>query len=281
MITSERSIGHHSLDHFFAVLPPRVALIASFQTKPFVIANGYVPPPPERQVAIERLNDVRLCLSLVGPRTIVPSVHWEQFADPRLADIMMPALAYSKIEIMPQEIAAANEPLDLDAAGRILSALNEHRHNDRVRFALARFDNGMRRRTPGDRAVEMAIALEAILINDRAPAGYRLALRSAILRGGTLEARIKTRSTIQGISKIRNKAVHEGITPHEMNLSGIGTVVVTDFMTDAIRVVADVIRATILRKRLLSESDWFAEEMRAGGVAGPQPDPLDDQIDGC
>ena len=60
-----------------------------------------------------------------------------------------------------------------------------------------------------------------------------------------------------------------------MNLSGIGTVVVTEFMADAIQVVADVIRAAILRRRLLSEFDWFREEM-GDGIALSTPDTLTD-----
>ena len=262
-------------DHFFAILPPPVALIASFQTMPFVIADGYVPPPPERQAAIARLDDLRICLSLAGPRTIIPSVHWEQFADPRLANIMMPALAYPNIEIMPQEIADAREPLDLNAAAEVFSALGEHRDSDRIRLALARFDSGMRRRMPGDGAVEMATALEAIMINDDKPAAIKLARRSAILREGVPDKRSKTYSIIRGVSMLRNKVVHTGTMPNAMDLSdlGMGTVVVTEFVADATRVVADVIRAAILRRRLPSkESDWFAEEKGGGSGA------VEDQI---
>ena len=64
---------------------------------------------------------------------------------------------------MPQKIEEQYQPLDLAAAADILSAISARSNSDRVRLALDRFDKGMRRRTPRDTALEMAVALEAML----------------------------------------------------------------------------------------------------------------------
>src|SRR4051812_40788080 len=67
---------------------------------------------------------------------------------------------------------------------------------DRITLALDRLNQGMRRRFPGDKAMDIAIALEALLSDTGAQTEvtYRLALRSALLLGGNLVERKKNRT---------------------------------------------------------------------------------------
>jgi hypothetical protein len=66
-----------------------------------------------------------------------------------------------------------------------------------------------------DRAIDLGIALEALLLHDsdNAELSYRLRLRGARLLDGDLAARRSTKQLLNDIYKLRSKAVHTGMIP--------------------------------------------------------------------
>jgi Apea-like HEPN len=66
-----------------------------------------------------------------------------------------------------------------------------------------------RRRQPGNKAIDGAICLEALLLGDgQGELTYRLRLRAAILLGDNLEKRNKISQDIKRFYNLRSDAVH-------------------------------------------------------------------------
>lgn len=71
----------------------------------------------------------------------------------------------------------------------------------------------MRRANAEDRAIELGIALESLLLNDiesYTPLSYQLRLRGALLHGGTETDRANVYDLLYDIYDLRSKAAHGG-----------------------------------------------------------------------
>ena len=94
-------------------------------------------------------------------------------------------------------------------------ALNS-KTRERVDIALTRLNRALRRNDLTNKAIELGVSLEAILLSGKDEDGvggeitFRLASRGAWLLGDSMEERKKIFNTLKAAYRLRSKAAHEG-----------------------------------------------------------------------
>jgi len=196
---------------------PKVALICPHVVSPFLypIKQGEPPGQTEPLKIQSLLDDARLALSLVGPSCPVSAGYWFQFDDPDLAD----ASFYGGVTISYQEVLplGLTRDVDLDSAEakRVTSAflaLGEPLKAT-LRLALRRFNQALRRPPHGDRALDLAISLESLLVDGAGENTYKMGLRAALLLGGPIERRREVRAVVGALYTLRSALIHDGVLP--------------------------------------------------------------------
>ena len=129
----------------------------------------------------------------------------------------------------------------------------------KVRLSLIRFNQALRRSPHEDRALDLAIALESLLVDNAGENTYKFGLRAALLLGGSLAQRKHTRAVIGALYALRSTLVHDGVLPQAVKVAGTGK-----------RPSAEVVKdATVLAGRLLERivsmgyiPDWYEYELQ-------------------
>lgn len=80
----------------------------------------------------------------------------------------------------------------------------------RLDIASKRLNLARRRNSLGDKAIEVSIALEALLGDDRFDLTYKIRLRAALLLGGNLEERREISGAVKKLYQLRSDIVHGG-----------------------------------------------------------------------
>ena len=102
--------------------------------------------------------------------------------------------------------------VDLDRAADLLRQLIglTADYKNRARTAMQRLGLACLRRGPADQALELAIALEALVVDSPGEHTFKIALRAAILTSTELESRRRRRAIIEAMYKIRSSLMHSG-----------------------------------------------------------------------
>ena len=84
-----------------------------------------------------------------------------------------------------------------------------------MRIGVDRFKQALRRTNDIDKAIDLGIAIEVILLHsfdptDRGELKYRSSLRGAMFLGGDKPDRVKTFNLLKDAYDLRSKAVHAG-----------------------------------------------------------------------
>jgi hypothetical protein len=124
----------------------------------------------------------------------------------------------------------------------------------------------MRRHSAGDVAVEISIALDALLGDPEGELTWKVGLRAALLAGGKKPDRKVRRSIVSAIYALRSTVVHTGRVPPEQKTKGLGKLKVDDLSQRGLVVAAEIIRAAIMRGAL---PDWFDEELGPDEIVDP------------
>ena len=199
----------------------------------------------------------------IGPCTLIPAASWFQFDDEELqAAVGLAATSHPHIEVMPATLkkhgtfdpaaasAAVNSYLDL------LGGLKR-----RVTISLERLSQAMCRRDAGDAAVDLAIAFEALLVDNPGEHTHKVGLRAALLLGGDPETRLNNRSIVGKIYTLRSKLLHTGAIGPQVSLRG-KEMKSSDLVDRGAAVCAGIIRRVLDRGGL---PDWYKFEL-SGGV---------------
>jgi hypothetical protein len=242
---------------FYSWSPPTAALTHKSIIEPLFYRSG-------EEVDLlgdhDRLNAVRLCLTLISPSAVMPAIRWKHFESEELQESALGAgYSFSSMEIEPMALRSFGE-FSSDLATKIVSKYFELEAEDRsrIRLAIERFDRAMRRHQAGDVAVELAIALEAILGDGGTELTWKVGLRSALLVSGTQEERVKLRKIVRGIYSLRSTVVHTGSSPSKIKVQGLGLLATDDLIREGAIATAKVIRALIERGKL---PNWFEAEL--------------------
>ena len=133
-----------------------------------------------------------------------------------------------------------------------------------IDIALGRINLSRRRISPGDQAIDAAIALEALLGDpgSNSDMTYKLRLRTALFLGKTLDARRSFSKDVRALYALRSKVAHGG-DPPKGEAYGVAA--------RGVAIVREVLHALIKRS---SMPDWAEWEL-----AGGDPDLLAPAVD--
>jgi hypothetical protein len=115
-------------------------------------------------------------------------------------------------------------------------------------IAIERLNLARRRRSPGDKAIEGAICLEALLGDERSEElTYKLKLRSALLLETDIDQRKKIKKTVGSFYKLRSKTVH-GRSKSVQDAEAIAS--------EGLIICSRVLQAIVKRNEKPEPEDW-------------------------
>jgi Apea-like HEPN len=122
--------------------------------------------------------------------------------------------------------------------------------------ALDRLNLARRRRSPGDKAIDAGICLEALLGDDSPQElTYKLRLRAALLLGTTLDERRKIRDDVRDLYDLRSSVVHGRVRrPKDTLLDG-------QHASRGLEICTQAVRAIVQRN---ARPDFAAWELTGG-----------------
>jgi hypothetical protein len=250
---------HLPLMSALSFTPPQSALVVAQKVEPFIIDaerethahhNNYLQTH-------ELIQSIILVLTVVGPRAVISSAQWFTFDDLDLEQAcLFSGRSTQMLEISPNRpsIEPTLNCTDAQEIVRAYLAL-QSATQAKVRVALQRLSQSLRRHNVGDRAVELATALEALLgDNSTTEMTHKIKVRSVRLIGGANDARIRNAAIINKTYAIRSALVHTG----RVDASGTDTICgerlpVSYIVEQATRICAEVIKIVIRRG---SVPDW-------------------------
>lgn len=163
----------------------------------------------------ELLSETARCLTLVGPSSPTPVVHWFQASNPERVPVgadLSSGSRYFAGEISPSTTVMRSSGEDIRELVERYLAL-EASLKKKLAVPVQRLNRALKRQDVVDRAIELGVALEALLVEDRdhdAPISYLLRIRGAWLAGGTLEERKENYKLLRDNYGLRSRAVHSG-----------------------------------------------------------------------
>jgi len=243
------------------IKPPRVALAVKGTVEPFLTKQGepHTPTDPFRYHNL--LEDARLALSCIGPCAPLQAGSWFQYDDPDLqAAAAHGGIATTLHEIgpawfAPEVMISTTDARELVSGFLALSGTPRAR----LRVSLQRLNQSLRRLLAGDKAMELSIALEALLAEGIGENTYKVGLRAALVAGGDHQQRVQNRAIVSAVYALRSAVVHKGLAPDAVKVKGRGRVASTTVVGEAAVVTATVIRRVISGGKL---PDWYDLELQ-------------------
>lgn len=194
-----------------------------------------------------RLRDLRLLLSLLAVAPTTEVGYWFQFVDPDIDDGLVSAVVTTTgtaaFQLQPSiPVRLSQEGLQRASSG---FALLKDPLRSRLLLALRRFDEAMRQPAYGDRALDLAISLESLLVDGNAELSYKVALRGSLLLPLSLPERADVRHVLEALYDLRSAIVHDGKQPAKVKVKGRGKVQSPVVVREATLTVASILRAVL------------------------------------
>ncbi len=251
------------VEHLPKALQPKEFLTRSLLHMPMIalveerVQRVQVSPekdsPDLRQPMLEA-DDVLLCLSLVRPP----------------ATPFIVGLVCEPAEWVPM-YGFLDVPRTLESSGHQTRLWGEHtqraqmaydrfralsaKGKERLRLPMRRLNTAMRRREDADTAIDLGIALEALVIGaGDTDKRYQAAIRCAFLLGDNPESRHASYYLASELYHLRNRAVHRGVIGQEDLSSRFKGKEVRKVLEDGARLVAKVVMLFIDNNA--HEPDW-------------------------
>ena len=241
------------------LFPATCALTVPLEIAPLFYPLDSSPPDQKEPLQLQNLlDDARLALTLVGPSVPVSAGYWFQFDDPVLAHIGSGSLFLRRGIRDPWRLF---HPTALDAAEAVRTvdaflALRDPLRS-RIRLSLSRLFDALGEFPSGDRALDLAIALESLLVEGSNEITYRLALRAALITETDPALRVQLRALITALYGVRSSLIHNGeVAP--VRVKGRGKVPAVEIVEEASQACAKILRAVLLRGEL---PDWETFEV--------------------
>lgn len=214
--------------------------------------------------AAESLRRTALAFTLVDETAPVPGISWTDFVDPDLVEAefgrMWMGANYEGLigRSLPTKIGET----EIEWINRYIRLEN---HLKKVcDIAIHRLSQARRRRSPGDKAIDGAICLEALL-GDRSSTTevtYKLRLRAALLLADSYEERKKIRDCVNEFYGLRSRTVHgmgDEFSPSDEKIA-----------TEGLAICARTLQTVVSLNERLEPSQWELH----GGLRSPQKDEL-------
>lgn len=236
---------------------PDVALIHEYDICPVFIGDENDQEIQERPVDMQCLMDIVSCLTVAGINAPLPLAYWHEFCpDYPVIDLSrIPTLIGHNVLTASRihgfkyyfDDCLANEIVDSFTALSVST-------RDSLRVPLQRLNLALRRSALVDVAIELRIALEAILLSKNKGSGelkYRMQCRAARLLGNNLATRKEIFDSVKEVYDLCSGAVHTGQLGKKINK-------LKNTIWDGVELCCKLIRKIIERGEI---PDWSKIEM--------------------
>lgn len=175
-------------------------------------------------VRSEQIRDIVRCITALNVYAVAAIGNWTLF-DRKIANgISSGGYSYHGTLFERAVQAASSKPSMLDEG--FLPGLFHHfekfesSEKDVLRVALDRLNQALRKQNIVDKAIDLGIALEVMLLhgigeNDRGELRYRSSIRGASILGGKKSERLENFKLLKAAYDLRSKAVHSGVLKKE------------------------------------------------------------------
>lgn len=193
---------------------------------------------------ISNLPDVASMLSLLGPCSVSPIAYWWQPAN-QVPTFMLNSCHGFRHDITSQatlSIKSSAAIADIDELVGDFLNINESEKN-RIRIALKYFNQSMCKNDEASKAIDLAIALESLLLDDRDKTefAFTFRLRGAKLLAEDIDSRKAVFKNLKHLYNYRGAAVHSGKLKNSSEIR--------NNLKYSIQICADIIRKRIKEGR--------------------------------
>lgn len=251
---------------------PKAALLSARTFAPFWNPDSGKPEPTGIIFGDPIMREIALALTLAGPSPSFPLAQWVTFSDPLLERLSPSGRMSHPPELLPLTLDNTSD-LDQVRASAAVTAFLSTTHEVRTLLTVAtqRLNQAMLRRAIGDKAVEISVALEALMGDGgNTEMTHKIRTRCARFLGGTPERRGRVYEVLTKTYAIRSKLVHQGV--HETGPQKVGgeKVEARALLGEACQITADL----ILQLSERGVPDWKAFDI----LADPYKASLDDVV---
>lgn len=213
----------------------------------------------------EKIRDVIRCITALSVHAVDMIGSWSRF-DRKIANALsFSGYSQSPTVFEPALWAASRKPNPLDgkAVAKLFRQFQKMSSPEQkvMRIALDRLNQALRRQNLVDKAIDLGIALEVILLHginegDRGEMRYRSSVRGATFLGENKAERAQIFNRLRDTYDLRSAAVHSGVIKSEKRKKSPEKI-----LEEAIRDTADIARKLIDRG---SFPDWDVEYVISG-----------------
>ncbi len=180
-----------------------------------------VPTATTEQAA--RIRDVVRSITLQGERGVAELGNWARFDNEIANNLTGTGFSFNGALFDSAVYTASRDPVALKAVSiaRLIRRFEEFKGSAKepLRISVDRFNQALRSPDVVDKAIDLGIALEVILLHNIGPTErgelrYRSSIRGAMFAGGDKQDRLNTFKLLKDAYDLRSKAVHAGaLTP--------------------------------------------------------------------
>jgi hypothetical protein len=202
---------------------PTAALYRTGTVNPLFVAENADLEGVQPALWYEEIIDATRLLTLI-PRTVPrEAAHWMHYDDPDIELLGVSGISQYTSELDPRAIRTPDAVTDEGISGLLLAFRSlSGKDKDRVVLAIERINRARCQYRDGNRAIDLAIALEVLFMNaDSGEHSYKISLRAARFLFEDRESRLRVFSHVRKLYDIRSKMVHTGMTSHQLTVGKI------------------------------------------------------------
>ena len=222
------NFGPDSLHHRWALIPAIATSAIRFRSAECQVlfsshedAKTSTEATVSEQIARhDQIQDVVRCITALSVCAVAAIGNWGQFDRKIANDICGAGYSYGSALFESAVRGASFKPLALygESIAELFHRFEEFKPSEKsvMRVALDRLNQALRRQNIVDKAIDLGIAFEVMLLHgigekDRGELSYRSSIRGATFLGGGKPERLKTLKLLKDAYGLRSKAVHSGV----------------------------------------------------------------------
>lgn len=162
-------------------------------------------------------GDVIHCMAVAAVASPRILGTWNSYRHPFVQSISGVSYSYSPATIFDHAVRSHSPVVDAAKLSCLFRSFENFKEREKpvLRVGINRFSAALRRDGLTNRAIDLGIALEVLLLhnlppNDRGELTYRLSLRGSGILGGTDTERAENFRTLKDAYRLRSLAVHSG-----------------------------------------------------------------------
>ncbi len=257
----DRSFGEPGLHGI--VIPPSAALYRRGVIESLGTAADVPYTTPPAVSWFRELDVAALLLALIPNCVPLEAAHWFNYDDLDVEMLCQLGISRRGSESFPPGRLVQPPQVTPESVAGLLPdyyALDK-KGKDRLELALHRLIRSRCHLAPGDRAIDLAIALEVLFMNaDRDEHAHKIATRVARLVRTSLDDRHIAFTQVKRLYDLRSSMVHNGSAKDSCNVNGVK--VSASELVDAVDLLCvAAMRKFLEARRLRDQGDWWNIEL--------------------